>query len=629
MSAGQTKEMSPFYNREFHATKSVAEERLIFRWFQLLERHHMIYNVLNKHDCLRADRMEKDRAHEEKRAPHPVVIQPFHSVTNFYGCLHCGKYHICHLRRETCLLVVDKLDKRKACAYTGQLLPIQDNLEVANTLDERSAEKEATPMIVPRFKKWSTAASSSPSHKHKDKTHIMSLFNETGPSQQVPSLKRARQSSGVTKERCARLVADVYDLSIESISLEMSDDDCDDEEKKKSGSNDEDDDDDNDVDAVLLEGMKPVESKQDYYDEDICIRHAKRQRVEKEHDDDDEEAATNDLTTTTDDKEWILSDRGDGGDDDGEGMTIINGQGTEYENENGEGTHAKNYHNNIRYKNEYYAFLQHAITKQKKSVRLNRYDRFIDVYARDMKEDTPLNDSGDNGVSQQEEETTSEEELTKKKNDEKLSESACEKIESEVCIIVSILLSMDKTKRPHCTLTHSFIQQRLVAYFAALVKNITLLVYQSPLLSKVAMKRSAKNQSQSSKFAISMVDQKSVETPQSDAEYHEFTLCPRKIARSLLLYLFTKTFLMGDSQGYNHTIWSIDKWLRLFVQGDDLQHHKFLADYHRALLDTDNDHDRFCKEVSETAVLVEKCLRFYRFCPLWLRAMVFKMDTPL
>jgi len=614
----QAKEMSPFYNREFHTVKSEAEERLIFRWFQLLERHHAVYNVLNKHDCLRAHRAEKERAREEDRPSQPVVIQPFSSVENFYGCLVCGKYHMCRLRRETCPLLIDKLDKRKSCAYSGQLLHIQDNLEVANTLDERCAEKEATPMSAPRYKK--SSSSSSFRGKKVQKKHIMELFNEKGPSR---PLKRSRQSvDALTRESYQRLVADLYDLSIESASFEGSDDGGEGEEEDGESENDYDGDEEDEEEG------QAVEKKEDYYDEDICMRHAKRQRVEQENEDDDDVSGGEETVTEsiTGDKGCIINEYG-GGDEDEDAIT--NGQGTEYENENGEGTHAKNYHNNIRYKNEYYSFLQHAIAKQQQKTarRMSRYDRFIDVYARDMKEDMPV------CVSQPDEGGGGEPVPQQQAEEEKLSESVCEKIQSEVTIIVEILMAMDKTVRPRCTQSPVFIQQRLVAYFVSLVKNITLLVYQSPLLNKVAMKRSAKNQSQTSKFAISVVDQQSVEKPQSDAAYHEFTLCPRKIARSLMLHLFTKPLLMGDTQGYNITIWSVDKWLRLFVQGDggggeDL-YHTFLVDYHRALLGADNDHDRFCKEVSETAVLVEKCLRYYRFCPLWLRAMVFKMGEPL
>lgn len=636
MRAKQPREMSPFYNREFHAVKSAAEERLIFRWFQLLEKHHAIYNVLNKHDCLRADRLEKERARAENRPPRPIVIQPFPSVGDFYGCLVCGKYHACRLRRETCPLVIDKLDKRKSCAYSGQLLPIQDNLEVANMLDERCAEKEATLMSAPRYRK--SSSSSSKSGKKVEKQQIMELFNEK--KEPLRPLKRARPANEMNKEACQLLVANLYDLSIESVSLDGSSEDDDDED----GGGQEEEEEFCGGDELNFDGEEeePVERKADYYDEDICMRHAKRQRIEQQSKEantrgEDMTVVVVESTITANDKDWIISDHGGGGDDE---EVITDGQGTEYENENGEGTHAKNYHNNIRYKNEYYAFLQHVIAKQKKTTtrQLSRYDRFIDVYARDMKEDMPVvvvtqAQEACEEEAEAEEEDDEEVELTEQqqtKEEEELSESVCEKIQSEVTIIVGILMAMDKTPRQSCTLAPIFIQERLVTYFVSLVKNITLLVYQSPVLNKVAMKRSAKNQSQTSKFAISVVDQESIEKPQSDAVYHEFTLCPRKIARSLLLNLFTEPLLIGDSQGYNITIWSMDKWLRLVVlqQGDS-----FLADYHRSsssspLMSVDNDRDRFCKEVTESAILVEKCLRYYRFCPLWLRAMVFQMSEP-
>ena len=238
---------------------------------------------------------------------------------------------------------------------------------------------------------------------------------------------------------------------------------------------------------------------------------------------------------------------------------------------------------------------------------MSKYEKFIDLYRRDMNEAT---------LTTKEKETT-----TFFASSAKLSDSVCEKIESEVTVIVDRLFGMDKTERPHCQLKPLKVRRTLVAYYVALIKNITLLVYHSPHLNKVAMKRATKNHTQTTKFALSVVDERV--TQENDITYHEFTLVPMKIVRSLLLHLFMKTFWVGDSLGFNVNIWGIDRWLRLFVTPNNDR--LFLATYHKQCVGnpTEEETDRYCKEIYENAALVEKCLRYYRFCPLWLRSMVF------
>ena len=566
--------MSSFYSREFHAKKNTADEELIFRWLQLMERHCNLYNVDNKHDCIRADREEKERAHRENNQPplSPIIVQPFHSVENFYGCLVCGKYHICRLRRETCQLVVDKVDKQKVCAYSGQLLYIQDNLEMGNFETERSMDQEATLIQTTR---------SLPQKNIKKNTsrkgHIAHLLKETQQQQQSkPSLKRSRPTT-MTKTECRVLLGDTYDLSVESASSSSS-------ISSSTTSDDEEEDHDEEEDYKVN-----VEEEEDE-DDDVCEKHAKRQRTVVIYQESSSSSSDNDGDN-------YIQDEGE------------EGSGAEYENENNEGGHAKNYHNNIRYKNEYYAFLQHTLRKQRKTEHhMSRYEKFIDLYTRDMNEATPAT-------------TTQEKETTFFASLAKLSDSVCEKIESEVTAIVDRLFGMDKTERPHCQLKPSKVRRTLVAYYVALIKNITLLVYHSPHLNKVAMKRATKNHTQTTKFALSVVDEGVAQ--ENDVTYHEFTLAPMKIVRSVLLHLFTKTFCVGDSLGFNVNIWSIDRWLRLFVTPNNDR--LFLATYHRQCVDypTEEETDRYCKEIHENAALVEKCLRYYRFCPLWLRSMVF------
>jgi hypothetical protein len=203
----------------------------------------------------------------------------------------------------------------------------------------------------------------------------------------------------------------------------------------------------------------------------------------------------------------------------------------------------------------------------------------------------------------------------------------CTKIEEEVSRMIKILVKIDPVvERPNCTLKYRMIHDTLTTYYATLAKNVTLLVYKSPVMDRLAHNRSTKNQNQATKFSISSVDADCIEQQQqqqysssNDVSHHETTLCPLKITRALLLRLFHKP-LSISIHGYRIQVWGRDMWLRGFTVPDFYNHNH----NHQANKETPKGLARFEKEIGETATLVLKSLTHFNMCPLWVRDMLFR-----
>lgn len=652
-------EFSPFYNREFSNKKSESEQRQVFRWFQLIEKHCLLYNVSNGHDCIRADREEKELARLARREPHPIVVQPFPSVSTFFGCLVCGKYHLCRSTRESCVIICDSVDKRQSCAYSGNILPVQDNLVVANFDEDRRTETEAIYASMPSYQ--TNRPNVSAKQKRVQKKQVLELFNNNNDNASTQTQKPSKKRRRISKTAYQDVIKDVYEISLESMSEE--DERGDDDEDtafytcahEDSDTNDEcheehksSDDEDAEEEGGGGDKKKPTkkmrkraneedegeESSSLYEDADDEEQEEERKQKQQQ----DEENKGKVVTGATEDNEaeerdWFDEVEHVGGEDDDEDGGGGSG-GTEYDNENGDGSHAKNYHNNIRYKNDYYAFLRGVIKKKKKVATVtgtnDRYTEFIDLYKRDMREDEPFY-SCDSRQAIKDGEDDDDEPPLSSFSEKRLSESVCNKIEEEVGSIIKTLLKIDPvSKRPKCTIKESVVHDTLTAYFATLVKNVTLLVYQSPVLERLAQERAAKNHAQVNKFSISTIDitgsSNNVTKPQDDdVDHHEVTLCPRKIAHALLLRLFLKPLPMSV-HGYRILVWGRDEWLRSF--NDEKNARNLLNDFYdfdsSSSVDKSKGIGRFEKELNKTATRILDCLAHYNMCPLWVRDILFR-----
>jgi hypothetical protein len=65
--------------------------------------------VDNRHQCLH----EPDRSN---------IIRMFGGMPNFFGCLICGQYHICHADYKECVIITDPLQQRLSCHYSGLIV---------------------------------------------------------------------------------------------------------------------------------------------------------------------------------------------------------------------------------------------------------------------------------------------------------------------------------------------------------------------------------------------------------------------------------------------------------------------------------------------------------------------------
>lgn len=103
---------------------SETEKLLIRRWLLWMQTDRKLYNVNNRHQCLR----------EPLR--HLYIVQPFPQYApHFYGCTVCGQYHLCHLHELSCVVVSDSVSQRMTCLYSGQLLRQSEAL-VPNIYDD-------------------------------------------------------------------------------------------------------------------------------------------------------------------------------------------------------------------------------------------------------------------------------------------------------------------------------------------------------------------------------------------------------------------------------------------------------------------------------------------------------------
>ena len=105
-------------------TPSETEKLLIRRWLLWMQTERKLYNVNNRHQCLR------------EPLHHLYIVQPFPQYApHFYGCTICGQYHLCHLHELSCVIVTDPVAQRMTCLYSGQLLRQSEAL-VPNIYDD-------------------------------------------------------------------------------------------------------------------------------------------------------------------------------------------------------------------------------------------------------------------------------------------------------------------------------------------------------------------------------------------------------------------------------------------------------------------------------------------------------------
>jgi hypothetical protein len=661
-----TENITGFYWKQYNLKWSQHERMLIFKWRQLRELRFSLYDVKNKHQCF----LDKDWRSN--------VIQPFQCVDNFYGCLACGKFHICKMHANSCHIVCDEKTQLKTCRYSGRMLTIEDNLEVANWLEERRAENESSYIDQkgPILQNQKTVSLKKLSFvrpgKNSNENDLLSIFkpgNENNNTQKPPKKRKLDRND----------YTEYYDLSVNSVEEE-------DEEQAVVGEDlthetniSKDEAILSEKDTETIEKIKKYNKKRKLekidYDEAPEFNTLNSENIEpdpalstiisttNEIESDCEldiniESLEFDCDDESNDNEECVGGGGGGGGDYGEEMdnystnqrTCINYEDSSYN---------KNYHNNIQYNNEYYSFLNHII-KGETGAKETRNDQdkmteLLAMYAKDMREEYRMhskfhhyndNDEDDDQNKNKKREDSIDEfyEESSTPNPYKknaLNESITAKIQDETHNILNNLLHI-KVQRKETPFSLSDTEYTktlsiLCQYYTNLIRNITLLVYQSPILDQVARERNLKNQNQTNKAFISTIDLNSLDKIQKSVDYHEHTLCPLKICRSLLLHLFVTPKALNDSAGFRILLWSRDSWLESF--NNEKKNYSLITDYYNRMINSSHNpadiaitklkqkgvekHCRTFKDtLTATSTKIIECITYYSNDPLWLRHMI-------
>ena len=142
----------------------------------MIGRHFGIFNVINDHQCHR-ERSERRarRHHAEERVARGVpeelepdsrlltetIIRPFDAITDFHGCILCGKYHICEGLEFSCPVVYNAYDQLKTCLYTGRLLKQITGLELKNSVESKRVSDEIN-ISMARYLRLDASSKTSP-----------------------------------------------------------------------------------------------------------------------------------------------------------------------------------------------------------------------------------------------------------------------------------------------------------------------------------------------------------------------------------------------------------------------------------------------------------------------------------
>lgn len=556
-----------FYARQYTTKHTASEEILIFRWLQYMEQHRHLYAVKNKHQCFGKD---ADPRH---------IVQPFASVDYFFGCLECGKYHLCHLKRDSCEVAIDLCDSRQICRYSGRPLREQDNLALTYE-DSVHFEHEACYFsgsmggkpLLSRIEtdNKSRKRTRDPMTKRR---HIIDLFKEVPTKSQTNNHKRPRLD--ITPHLASLDIEDTYEISIDSIEedggeeedphhdgkTELQDDDEEEEEARKHENDNEES-----IEEVLRE-----ESTSDEKDTPCNNDH------EEDHNNEDEDDENDPMVS-------VLIDQ-----------------------VNGDDRHCKNYHNNIRYHNEYYDFMCGTIKKQRRetSRHTNKKNDFLAMCNRDIREETDVMSTTT---------TTTIDTTSSSIKIQPLLPSMCERIRHTVSECLILLIRINKTFYDSPPLTS------LVTKYTQVIENIATLVYHSPVLGRRSLIRDIKNHNQCHNYSLTSLD---IDTPSPQNDF-EHILSPQQICHALLLHAFLEAFSLYDDEQHRIGIWQPDPWLKGF--NNTKTNRELIRDYFLLYRPGNNTTLALFKaDIQETSLLIRESLEYYRHCPIWLRYRVYKL----
>lgn len=545
-----------FVAREQRRGQSAYERAVLDRWMQLLAARYHIYNVNNAHRCFDAEDATHRPAH---------VVRPFASVPQFYGCVQCGRSHHCWGERDSCELIYSSEQERvEVCRYSGRVCKNQDNLR-ATFEDTNRRRPSLHNYVAASYCPKGRSAGEEPRRPDKATRKKQRLIRSLG-------VKRHKKSKNTHAHRdnsnaLLHTQLEEYDLSLESVTSSSS---AEEESDSAVGMCVEED----ETASSSLESEAEENAAKTHDDQGEKTLKRKRDATSSE---DESESASSSQEQASDEQEDDERDQADGEDLHGEC-------------DGGAAGFVKNYHNNLQYNNERYGFMAAVARKWGRE-----RDESHEVFVRELRESRRAEEvaverrAGEQQVADEPDRQFA------------LQEQTRNKIYAECELLLRELLQAQRA------LHHLGACQQ---FYAPLLCNIGALVYASEKLAALTRTRTHKNQKQQKntsqllKLGLATIDCGGLDALQSDAEFHEYTLDPRRLCRVLLHYLLLQPLSLRDTMGNRVDLWRRDVWLAQAT----------------ALLPR-VEHDR--RELQPACELVRECLTSYARCPYWTRAMIF------
>lgn len=553
---------------------------LVTRWLVWLGVTYAVYNVDNTHQCFN----EKPRA----------IIRPFKEVSNFYGCVRCGKYHFCFHSRHTCDSIAPTQDinnNMPTCVYSGRVILNSQNEVVGNYADIVALNSDIQNHIsLTKLPGILNTISSSPTATMDARrlASYESLVNANSIQNKKTHSPNKRERSRIEKQdvttRYLRHRIEKNDTTV--FATHTDDDEC------KHGSH-----------TPVIADVISANRRFDREAEMTAFDNIMLGCGGGGHNDDDEEYYGCDV-----------EDGNGGGEED-----WIEEDTTVYDDRL---TRMKNPHNNDAFWDTYYAFLIHG---EQPLLMASMDDASCDNNVSHI-DATPSPSIDATAVFRIDE--------TRWTNEVR------ETIEEEIRRIIDILLRASVAREQKTIQPRDYVSllTRLTAYYHNIVCNIAVLVYHSPHTERLALEKYETNDKQSksshsNKVSLKVTDISAI-LDTTNQQQDTVTLaplvktphrviglvCPKKMCAALMLRLFTDDFRVCDSMTNNICIWTKDPWLsymKLEVFGE------IIVDTNRGDTIASNQFDK--REIGATATLINEALMTYSKQPMWLCSVVHNM----
>jgi hypothetical protein len=505
------------------------EQILIFKWLQSVRYHRDIYIVDNKHAC---HTNKNRRRFWEDGKEKKNIVRPFFPFP-FYGCMVCGKYHICRGRERECTCIETDDDMSLVCIYSGLEIS-KANFTIGKFEDEIIAHTEMNYM-------------SFPSINNSQNKSIIKRGKKRGRK-----AKQEKENTIIQMKKSRDLLNHEYDNDFYPRRKKRKRSNYDDEE----GEEEEEEDsfgNNNNNNNNLQETLSIQRSDYNHNISDVNKEKENVKNIRKGGGGEEEEESTKKDDSTISDESYALYNmenqyyniRNNDDDDDDEYECI-------HENINIQNKNKKviQYHDNKAYWSNYYNFIEDEV---------NEIEHLFSIYGKNKKLSRSCSFPSSYHHHHHHKTYNKKDPSIKKKKIIIINEEIVNEIRSEVKKITNFFyitqqISNDENN-PTITEKDRRNMSKLCDYYCFIITNIIILVYESPKMKRY-LEKERKNMKNIGKYKhkLSLVN-KSINNHQKNR------LSVKKICASLLLDLFLQDFYLHDDMGYNIAIWNKDKWL--------------------------------------------------------------------